>query len=58
MVTQIHKQKIAVVALAVHPTGQPNRLADVRLAQLSTIMSPIGVHVPPWGVNYVHILGR
>ena len=33
VVAQVDEQQIAVIALAVHPAGEPDRLADIGVAQ-------------------------
>ena len=44
MVAQIDKQQLPVVALAVHPTRQPRRLARIGETQRSAIVGSISVH--------------
>src|SRR5258706_10192099 len=44
MVTQIHKQQPAVVAYAVAPAGEPNDLANIRLAQGAAGVGTVTMH--------------
>jgi hypothetical protein len=55
MVTQIDEQQVAVVALAMDPSRQADRFADVAEAQLGAAVGAIGVHnqVGSFGENFV-----
>jgi hypothetical protein len=44
MVAQIDKEELPVVALAMHPAGQPRRLAGIGQAQGSASVGSVGVH--------------
>ncbi len=44
MVPYVHEQQVTVVAFAVHPSRQADRLADIGSAELSAVMGAIGVH--------------
>jgi hypothetical protein len=44
MVAQIDKEKLPMIAFAVHPPGQPRRLARIGQAQGSASVGSVGVH--------------
>jgi hypothetical protein len=44
MIAQIDEQQIAMVALAMDPTGKPRRRSGVLAAQLTAGMRSIGMH--------------
>jgi hypothetical protein len=44
MVAQIDKHQLTMVAFAMHPAGQLNRLADACFGQFPASMGAIGVH--------------
>jgi hypothetical protein len=44
MVTQVDEDQPTMVAAAIHPAGQPDGLADMRLAQFAAGMGAIGMH--------------
>ena len=44
MVAQVDENQPAMVAAAIHPAGQPDGLADMRLAQFAAGVGAIGMH--------------
>jgi hypothetical protein len=44
MITQVDEEQVAVIALAMHPSREPDGLADVAGAQGCAGMGTIGVH--------------
>ena len=44
MIAQIDEQQPAMIALAMHPARDADRLADLFGAKLAAIMGAIGVH--------------
>jgi hypothetical protein len=44
MVTQVDEHKLSVIALAVDPSGQADRLADIGLGELCACVRAKGVH--------------
>jgi hypothetical protein len=44
MVAEVDKEELSVVALPMHPAGEPHRLARVRKAQLAAGVGSISVH--------------
>src|SRR4030095_5586655 len=44
VVAQIDEEQIAVIALAMQPAGEPNRLPGVRASKLAARMSPEARH--------------
>jgi hypothetical protein len=44
MIAKIDEQQMPMVALAVDPSGQADRFADIALAKRGTVMGSIGVH--------------
>jgi hypothetical protein len=44
MVAQIDKEELPMIAFAVHPPGQPRRLARIGQAQGSASVGSVGVH--------------
>ena len=44
MIAQIDKKELSMIALAMHPPGQPRRLAGIGQAQGSASVGSVGVH--------------
>jgi hypothetical protein len=47
MIAQIDEQQIAMIAPAMNPAGEPNRLADMARPQRAAVMRPIAMHAIP-----------
>jgi len=45
MIAQIDEQQPSMIALAMHPAGDADRLTDLFGAKLAAIMGAIGVHL-------------
>ena len=55
MIAKIDKQQMSMIALAIDPTREPDRSADVAKAQLGAGVGAIGMHreVDPLAQNVV-----